>query len=318
VISGQQTSAIPPAIDPAALERVRQLRDVDTLAADSYDFALVDGKAKPVAAYDDLGAANKVLKLDAKEGHILSVAANEIVMDDKTASDNKWHLGSEVTIQLQRTPAKKYTVAGIWARTNIGDGIIIPWADAQAGFRSDQPIQAFVKVRPGASVSEVQKQVDDILADSPEVTVQTRSAFVGNATQIFDFILGAVQVLLAIAMVIAVLGIINTLVLSVIERTRELGLLRAIGLRRSQTWRMITVESVVISVFGALLGLVVGAVLGAAVVRALRDQGFTDIALPWTLMVVYLVAAAVVGVFAALVPAVRAARLNVLNAIAYE
>jgi putative ABC transport system permease protein len=167
-------------------------------------------------------------------------------------------------------------------------------------------------------VSTVKKQIDDILKDSPEVTVQTRSEFVDQSAQIFNFLLGVVQVLLLVALLIAVLGIVNTLILSVLERTRELGLLRAIGLRRGQTMRMITVESVVISLFGALLGLGVGVGLGAAVVRALKDQGFTQYAFPWALMVVYLVTAAIVGVVAAIIPAIRAARLNVLNAIAYE
>jgi putative ABC transport system permease protein len=95
-------------------------------------------------------------------------------------------------------------------------------------------------------------------------------------------------------------------------------MLRAIGLRRGQTMRMITVESVVISLFGALLGIVVGAGLGAAVVHALKDKGFSELALPWGLMGSYLVAGALVGVVAAVIPALRAARLNVLDAIAYE
>ena len=127
-----------------------------------------------------------------------------------------------------------------------------------------------------------------------------------------------IQILLALAILIAVLGVINTLALSVLERTRELGLLRAIGLRRAQTMRMITVEAVVISVFGALLGLVVGTGLGAAVVRALKDEGITELALPWSQMAVYLGLAAVVGVVAAVLPAIRAARLNVLEAIAHD
>jgi len=119
-------------------------------------------------------------------------------------------------------------------------------------------------------------------------------------------------------MVVAVLGVVNTLVLSVIERTRELGLLRAVGLSRAQSTRMITVEAVVISLFGALLGVSVGAGLGAAVVRALKDQGFTTTAFPFTLMATYLVLAGVVGVIAAIFPARRAARLNVLDAIQAE
>jgi putative ABC transport system permease protein len=115
-----------------------------------------------------------------------------------------------------------------------------------------------------------------------------------------------------------VLGVINTLVLSVLERTRELGMLRAIGLRRSQTMRMITVESIVISLFGTILGLAVGLGLGVAVVEALKDDGISEMSLPWILMIVYLFAAVIIGVAAAVIPAIRAARLNVLNAISYE
>jgi putative ABC transport system permease protein len=133
-----------------------------------------------------------------------------------------------------------------------------------------------------------------------------------------DTVLLMVQILLALAVLIAVLGIVNTLALSVLERTRELGLVRAIGLSRGQTMRMITVEAVVITIFGALLGVVVGAGLGAAVVKALENDGIREFAMPWTEMGTYLVAGAVIGVIAAIVPAVRAARTNVLQAIAYE
>ncbi len=127
-----------------------------------------------------------------------------------------------------------------------------------------------------------------------------------------------IQILLALAILIAVLGIVNTLALSVLERTRELGLLRAIGLRRAQAMRMVTVEAVVISVFGALLGIAVGSGLGAAVVRAMHNQGITQFALQWAQLGTYLGLAAVVGVVAAVLPAVRAARINVLAAIAHE
>jgi putative ABC transport system permease protein len=167
-------------------------------------------------------------------------------------------------------------------------------------------------------MSTAKGKIEQILKDSAEVNVLTRSEWVGNLTQFFDIVLTIVQVLLGVAMLIAVLGIINTLVLSVLERTRELGMLRAIGLRRGQTMRMITVESLVISLFGALLGLAAGAGLGAAVVHALKDKGFSELALPWELMLSYLIAGALVGVVAAAVPAIRAARLNVLNAITYE
>jgi putative ABC transport system permease protein len=167
-------------------------------------------------------------------------------------------------------------------------------------------------------VAEVKSAVDALLADSPEVSVGDRGEYIAQQTAGANQVITMIQVLLALAILIAVLGIVNTLALSVLERTRELGLLRAIGLRRMQTMRMVTVEAVVISVFGALLGLAVGAGLGAAVVRALRDEGITTLALPWSQMASYLVIAALVGVGAAVLPAIRAARVNVLDAIAYE
>jgi len=221
-----------------------------------------------------------------------------------------------VRVQMMKGEERRFTVVGISKESNAARGFIISIDDARDGFRSVQPMEAYIKVKDGASVDAVKGEVDTILQDSPEMSVATRSEYAGNSTSQFDFILYAVQILLLVAMAISVLGVINTLVLSVIERTRELGMLRAIGLRRSQTMRMITVESVVISLFGTLLGLIVGAGLGAAIVVALREAlGFGEVALPWLLMAIYLVASLFIGVLAAVLPAIRAARLNVLGAI---
>ena len=145
-----------------------------------------------------------------------------------------------------------------------------------------------------------------------------RTTFINQQVSDFDTVITMVQVLLALAILIAVLGVVNTLALSVLERTRELGLLRAVGLSRAQTMRMVTVEAVVISVFGALLGVVVGSGLGAAVVRALNDDGIDKLVLPWGGMGLYRVLAALVGVLASVLPAIKAARLNVLAAIAAD
>src|SRR5690606_36816587 len=173
-------------------------------------------------------------------------------------------------------------------------------ADA-AGFRSPHPVEAFVDVRDDADTAAVRAELERVTGDSPEVLVQDRSGYVEQQTQVFDQLLIFVQVLLVLAMVVAVLGVINTLVLSVIERTRELGLLRAVGLGRSATARMVMVESVEISLFGALLGIGVGAALGASVVRALRDERLSQPSLPWGLMATYLVLSSVVGVAAAVI-----------------
>ena len=127
-----------------------------------------------------------------------------------------------------------------------------------------------------------------------------------------------VYALLGLAIVIAVLGVVNTLALSVVERTREIGLLRAIGLARRQLRRMIRLESVVIAVFGAVLGLALGLVWGVCVQQVLALQGMKALAIPWGTVVAVVVGSAVVGVVAALLPALRASRMNVLAAIAHE
>ncbi|GII22486.1 ABC transporter permease [Planosporangium mesophilum] len=318
IISGQQTSAIPPAIDPVALARVRALSTVDAVAGQAYGAAMIGGKSQFVAAFDDQAAAARILKLKPKIGRVDRLGAGEMVVDEATAKGRGWTIGDQVTIQLPRGEPRQLRVVGTYPSGPGAGGILLSWPDATAGFRTSTAVQAYVKLRPGAVTTAAKGEVDRILADSPEVNVATREEWLGNQTQIFDIVLTIVQVLLGVAMLIAVLGIVNTLVLSVLERTRELGMLRAIGLRRGQVMRMVTVESVVISLFGSLLGIAVGAGLGAAVVRALKDKGITELSLPWGLMVGYVVAGAFVGVVAAIIPAIRAARLDVLKAIAYE
>jgi putative ABC transport system permease protein len=157
-----------------------------------------------------------------------------------------------------------------------------------------------------------------LLADNPEVGVRSQADFLAQLTNQVNTSVVLLYVLLGLSIVIAVLGIVNTLVLSILERTRELGLARAVGMHRAQVVQMVTVESVVVALFGALLGLLVGTALGTAVVRALRDQFIPALSLPWGSMVGFLALAVIVGLAAAILPAVRAARTDVLRAIAYE
>lgn len=317
IIAGQQTGPLPPVFDRNAVPATAELPGVRTVAAFYSDFAKVNGKEQFVAAVNDLAAVRTVLGMQAKAGDLDGLRDDELVVDDQTARENDLSVGDTVLVRLSRGEGQRYTVRGTYERSSAAQGFLLP-ESSSARFRTPSPSSALIQLEPGADVAAVRAQVEKVLENSPEVAVQDGSAFVRQQTAIFDTILVMIQILLALATLIAVLGIVNTLALSVIERTREIGLLRAIGLRRSQTMRMITVESVVISVFGALLGVAVGVGLGAAVVRALRDEGFTTLSLPWTQMGAYLLLGAVIGVVAAILPAVRAARLNVLNAIAYE
>jgi putative ABC transport system permease protein len=149
------------------------------------------------------------------------------------------------------------------------------------------------------------------------VTVQDKEGFSELIKQQVNQLLFLIYGLLALAVIIAVIGIVNTLGLSVIERTREVGLLRAVGLSRRRLRRMITLESIAIAVLGAVLGLAVGLLIGVALRESLKED-LTVLSLPLGSLVVFLVIAVVFGVLAAIVPAVRASRMKVLDAIATE
>ena len=318
VVAGEWTGPTPPTFDAAVLEQARQHPGVASAVGLWYDFGQADGRDALFIGIDDIAAWRDMAGLEAVAGSLDRLDSGQIILDDRTAERVGVTAGDQIRIELPRSEARAYEVVGVYARIPaLSEGYLFSAADA-AGFRSPHPVEAFVDVRDDADTAAVRAELERLTADSPEVLVQDRSGYVEQQTQVFDQLLIFVQVLLVLAMVVAVLGVINTLVLSVIERTRELGLLRAVGLGRSATARMVMVESVVISLFGALLGIGVGAALGASVVRALRDEGLSQLSLPWGLMATYLVLSAVVGVAAAVIPAIRAARLNVLNAIAYE
>lgn len=172
--------------------------------------------------------------------------------------------------------------------------------------------------KAGADAAKVRSGLQAAVKDVPTVTVSDTHEFVEARLAQFGQIFTVIYALLALAIVISVLGIVNTLGLSVMERTRELGLLRAVGLTRGQLRSMVRIESVIVATLGALLGVVLGIVFGSALVSRLDDQGIDTLAVPWLQLAIFVVVAAVIGVLAAVGPARRAARLNVLDSIATE
>ncbi|WAP56773.1 ABC transporter permease [Streptomyces sp. S465] len=318
VAMGDSGDSMSASIDPAALRQARGLDGVAAVAAASFDTAKVGKSTQSVSSWEDWEAARGMLSLRAEAGSVDELAPGTVLMNKATAKDRDLAVGDKVTVQLQRGEPHTYRLAGTFEDMALANSVVIPWADATEGFRYAQPSQAYFQLAPDASVASVQPGIEKALRDSPEVTVQSKDAIAKKFNDGFDMMLNVVQALLAVAMIIAVLGIVNTLALSVMERTKELGALRAIGLGRGQTIRMIMTESVVISLFGAVLGVVVGAGLGLAVAHSMRSQGVNTLSLPWSLMAVYLVGAAIVGALASLGPARRGARLNVLRAVTQE
>ena len=256
----------------------------------------------------------RTITLTRKAGD-LSLSPSTLLLSDKEAKDRALRPGDSVQVTFGRGSTQTLRVAGTYlANQLVGPYLLDQSASQQFTNRLDSVL--LVEARKGVSADQVRASVDRVVAAEPTVEVLNRAEFTKSTTSQIDTVTTIITILLGLSILIAVLGIVNTLALAVIERTHELGLLRAVGLSRRQTRRMVSVEAVIVSVFGALLGIGVGSVFGIAFQRALADQGIDQLSFPAGRLVVFVVVAGLAGVLAALLPARRAARLDVLRAIA--
>ena len=293
------------------------LADVDgvaTVSRQQWTGAQVDGSTVLVTANDE--AFNDIYDLDVVAGH-QDLQGNEALVGKGFAEDHDLKVGSPLKLTFLAGKALDLEVAGIIQGSETTGDVSIP-LDLLAGAgvpRQDTSLS--IMLEPGADPVAVGEAMDEAVASTPIVAVYDKQEFAESIRDQVNQLLYMIYGLLALAIVIAVIGIVNTLGLSVIERTREIGLLRAIGMSRTRLRRMITLESVAIAVLGAVLGMALGLVIGVLLRQALKDD-LTSLGLPLGQLLVFLVIAVVVGVLAAILPAVRASRLNVLQAIATE
>ncbi len=251
-----------------------------------------------------------------------ALAEGALAMDVNFAKDHDVRVGSTIPVQF---PAGRHTDLKVGALTDqdgsegfIQGGLFFGMATLQKYVPNGQDSALYVNTASGTSKDRLRSRLEKTLGQYPQVQVRDRADYKKLVHDQIAVLLYLVYALLGLAIVIAVLGVVNTLTLSVVERTREIGLLRAIGLARRQLRRMIRLESVVIAVFGAVLGLALGLVWGLCVQQVLALQGMKALAIPWGTIVAVVLGSAVVGVVAALLPALRASRMNVLTAIAHE
>lgn len=252
-----------------------------------------------------------------------ALGAGHLSMDAKFAREHGVRVGSVIPVEF---PAERKTELTVGALTDQGGsggfgmqgGLVFGFGTVEKYVPGGQDSALYVNAAPGTSPDRLRAHLEQTLKPYPQVQVRDQADYKKLVHDQIAVLLYLVYALLGLAIVIAVLGVVNTLALSVVERTREIGLLRAIGLARRQLRRMIRLESVVIAVFGAVLGLALGLVWGVCVQRVLALQGMKSLAIPWTTIVAVVVGSAVVGIVAALLPALRASRMNVLAAIAHE
>jgi putative ABC transport system permease protein len=246
-----------------------------------------------------------------------ALKAGELLIDSTTANRDNLHVGSIVPVTFAKTGSSTMRVGGVFQPNALLGSFLVSDQFFQAHFTDPLPI-AVLAVANGGPTAAGEAALKSALSGYPNLQVQTRAEFEAAQARQVNQLLGIVYVLLALAIVIALIGIVNTLMLSVFERTREIGLLRAVGMRRRQVRVMIRAEAVILSIFGAVLGVLIGTGLGVALTSSLREQGITDIVVPIPSLVLFLVISGVLGLAAASWPARRAAKLDVLTAIATE
>ncbi|MEU9390792.1 FtsX-like permease family protein [Streptomyces sp. NPDC048324] len=252
-----------------------------------------------------------------------ALADGNIAMDRKYAEDHGVRMGAVLPAEFPGGHTAQVKVAALTNQegsSGFGSegGLFFGISTVEKYVPNGQDTVLFVNRAAGTGADQLRKNLETTLKPFPQVQVRDQADYKKLIHDQIAVLLYLVYALLGLAIVIAVLGVVNTLALSVVERTREIGLLRAIGLARRQLRRMIRLESVVIAVFGAVLGLALGLVWGVCTQQVLALQGMKALAVPWGTIVAVVIGSAVVGIVAALLPALRASRMNVLAAIAHE
>jgi putative ABC transport system permease protein len=246
------------------------------------------------------------------------VAGTQVVVDDDTAKSHGWKAGSTFTTHYEDGKAQQLTVSAVYEGNALIRGIMLDNATLAPHQTDPADMQILVKTADGAS-SPTKDKLEKALGSNPAVKVQDKKDLSNSIAQVFTLILNMVYGLLAMAVIVAVLGVINTLAMSVFERSQEIGMLRAIGLDRKGIKRMVRLESLVISLFGGVLGIGLGVFFGWAAGELIGSKMATyALVIPWARMALFLLLAGTVGVLAALWPARRAAKLNMLSAIKSE
>ncbi|MEU9306644.1 ABC transporter permease [Streptomyces sp. NPDC048256] len=246
------------------------------------------------------------------------VGGGQVVVDDSTAESHGWKAGSSFTVNYEDGKKQQLTVSGVYEGNELIEGILLDNAALTPHLAEPADMRVMVKTTGGTS-DATKDRLEKALGANPAIKVQSKQDLSDEVAKMFTLMLNMLYGLLAMAVIVAVLGVINTLAMSVFERSQEIGMLRAIGLDRRSVKRMVRLESLVISLFGGVLGIGLGVFFGWAAGELLGTRMPTyELVLPWARMAVFLLLAAGVGILAALWPARRASRLNMLAAIKSE
>jgi putative ABC transport system permease protein len=306
-------------LDRSLSARLQQLPQVAAVSGMSVASAEVAGDVMAVTGVDS-AELETLLDLGAVEGSVAGqngsgLGVEQFAVNADLAAERGWEIGSAVPVTLADGLERTLTVGAIVEDPYIGLPTIVDAALLDEAGVTAFDLQVFVGLRDSTDTGDGVAAVSAVVAEFPQADLLDPAGFADNRAATVDPLLGVIYALLGFAVLIAALGIMNTLALSIMERTRELGVLRAIGASQAQVRTLVRWEAVLIAGFGTLLGLLIGTGFGWSIVRALESDGITTLVVPVSQLGLIAGMAAVTGVLAAVVPGRRAARLDVLDAL---
>jgi putative ABC transport system permease protein len=306
-------------LSPALGEQLIKLPELSEVARFRIGQVAVNGSREFIGATDPK-AAEALFDLNMVDGSLGALTDNGIVISKKYADNHHLKVGDHVPVTFVKTGSKPMTIQGIYGVQQIAlpGNFIISIGAYEQNFDEQLDALIYAKLAPGVTAEQGRAAIEPLLAQYPTAKLQDNTQYKQDQLKNLNALVNLVYGLLFFAVIIAFIGVVNTLALSIYERTHELGLLRAVGMSRRQVRSSIRWEAVLISLLGTLLGIVIGFFFGWACVHALADQGLNKFDPAVGTLIVLVIAAAILGVVSAIFPARRAAKLDVLRAVASE
>ncbi|MXZ78000.1 MAG: FtsX-like permease family protein [Acidimicrobiia bacterium] len=304
-----------------AAQRISERDEVASVLASRFKFegvrSVIDGDVDEVGAVD-LDVLPLHFDIEVTRGSLTDAGPGDVALHTDQADDLSVGVGDPVELEFSDGQTATFEVAAIFDNNAIFGSWLIDLADWDRYLVEQEDGFISALTAPGYTADQAREAIEQATLAYPQLNVRDQAEFQETQESQIDTFLGVVNAFLAISLIVALMGVANTLALSVFERTRELGLLRAVGMSRRQARRMIRWEGGIVAVFGGLMGITVGVLFGWATVEIIPDNFVSSFAIPWGTLWIYLVVVAVAGLLAASIPARRASRLNVLDAISYE
>jgi putative ABC transport system permease protein len=310
----KSASATSGGFSPQVASRLRAVDGIDTVAELRFGMAQVGGSMAAVAGLS--ADAERALDLQIASGSFGDLHRGGVVVSTKEAKARGLKVGDTVDVVFAETGKAPLKVVATYGNDAVINASYVVSLDEWARHVSSQlDVAVLATAKDGTDVKTLRDRAVSALADYPGLSIDDPGTFAAQQAKSVDQLLGIVTALLLLAVIVALLGIVNTLALSVLERTRELGLMRAVGAQRRQVTGLVRREAVLMAGLGAVVGVVLGTGAGVALTRGLADQGLSVVQVPWVRLAVYVVAALAAGVAAAWGPGRRAAKVDVLRAV---